>query len=354
MGTSDPLRVAVVGYGLAGSVFHAPLIAAVPGLQVAAVVTGSAERAAAARARYPGVTVLSDADTLFADPSAVDLVVVAAPNAAHVPLARRAVAAGLPVVVDKSLAATAAEAAALVAEARAAGVLLVPYHNRRWDGDFLTLRGLVENGTLGRLVRFESRFERYRPQVQHERWRESGDPAAGGGLLLDLGPHLVDQALVLFGAPTAVYAEVGRARFGAAVDDDVFVALTYADGPRVHLWASMAAPVPAPRFRVNGLDGGFEVFGLDPQEAALRDGGVPGDPGWGVDDRTGTLTGDADTAVPLQPGAYERFYEGVRDAVVDGAAPPVDAADAVLGLRVLEAARRSADTGTVVPFEEAP
>jgi predicted dehydrogenase len=190
--------------------------------------------------------------------------------------------------------------------------------------------------------------------VQHERWRESGDPAAGGGLLLDLGPHLVDQALVLFGPPASVYAEVGRVRAGAAVDDDVFVALTYPGGPRVHLWAGMVAPVPAPRFRLAGLDGGFEVFGLDPQEAALRSGGVPGSPGWGVDDRAGTLVAGTPTSVPLQPGAYERFYAGVRDAIVDGAVPPVDAADAVLGLRVLEAARRSAATATVVPLQEVP
>ncbi len=354
MSTPDALRVAVVGYGLAGSVFHAPLIAVTPGLRVATVVTRNPERAAAAEAAHPGVRVLPDVDALFADPSGIDLVVVAAPNAAHVPVARRAVAAGLPVVVDKPLAPTAAEAAALVAEARAAGVLLVPFHNRRWDDDFLTLRGLVEAGTLGRLVRVESRFERYRPQVQHERWRESGDPAAGGGLLLDLGPHLVDQALVLFGPPAAVHAEVGRERPGAEVDDDVFVALRYPDGPRVHLWASMVAPVPAPRFRLAGVDGGFEVFGLDPQEGALREGGVPGGPGWGADGRTGTLTTATTTDVPLQQGAYERFYAGVRDAIVDGAAPPVAADDAVLGLRVLEAARRSAATGTVVPLEEVP
>ena len=348
------LRVALVGYGLAGSVFHAPLIAATPGLRVASVVTRDPERSAAAEAAHPGVRVLPDVDALFADPGTVDLVVVAAPNAAHVPVARRAVAAGLPVVVDKPLAPTAADAAALVAEARAAGVLLVPFHNRRWDDDFLTLRALLEAGTLGRLVRFESRFDRYRPQVQRERWRESGDPAAGGGLLLDLGPHLVDQALVLFGPPAAVFAEVDRARSGAAADDDVFVALHYPDGPRVHLWASMAAPVPAPRFRLAGLDGGFAVFGLDPQEGALRTGAVPGSPGWGPDGRTGTLTGDGAAEVPLQPGAYERFYAGVRDAIVDGAAPPVDADDAVLGLRVLEAARHSAAGGAVVPLEEVP
>ena len=361
MGSPDELRVAVVGYGLAGSVFHAPLVAATPGLRVAAVVTGDAERGAAAWAAYPGVRVLRDADELFAAPDRIDLVVVAAPNSAHVPLARRAVAAGLPVVVDKPLAPSASDAASVVREAQAAGVPLTVFQNRRHDDDFRTLQAVLDGGTLGRLVRVESRFDRYRPAVQHERWRESGDPAVGGGLLLDLGAHLVDQAVALFGAPSEIYAEVDRVRPGAATDDDVFVALRYPEGPRVHLWATMTARAPGPRFRVAGLAGTFEVHGLDPQEAALRSGGRPGDPGWGVDatGRAGTLVADvagvAVTArVELLPGAYERFYAQMRDAVRSGAPVPVDPWDAVLGLRIIEAARRSAAVGRVVPLEEVP
>jgi predicted dehydrogenase len=355
--TQDALRVAIVGYGLAGSVFHGPLVAATPGLRVASVVTGDPGRAEAARSAYPGVRVLSDADALFAAAEEVDLLVVAAPNAAHVPLARRAVAAGLPVVVDKPFATSAADAAAVAREAEAAGVLLTVFQNRRHDDDFHTLRAVLDAGPLGSVVRVESRFDRYRADVQQGRWRESGDPAVGGGLLLDLGAHLVDQVVTLYGPPEAVYAEVDRVRPGAAVDDDVFVALSYIDGPRVHLGATMAARRPAPRFRVAGIGGTFEVYGLDPQEDQLKAGARPGNPGWGTSGRTGTLVADvggvAVTAdVELLPGAYERFYEGVRDAVRDGTPPPVDPWDAVLGLRILEAARLSAARGAVVPLTE--
>ncbi len=348
-----------MGYGLAGSVFHAPLVAATPGLRVAAVVTGDAGRAAAARDAYPGVQIVRHADELFAAPETVDLVVVAAPNVAHVSLARRAVAARVPVVVDKPFATTAADAAALVREAEAAGVLVTVFQNRRHDDDFRTLRAVLGGGTLGRVVRVESRYDRYRPAVQAGRWRENADPAIGGGLLLDLGAHLVDQAVALFGAPEAVYAEVDRVRPGAAVDDDVFLALRYDDGPRVHLWATMTARLAGPRFRVAGLAGTFEVHGADPQEDALRAGARPGDPGWGVDPsrRTGTLRADVGgvpvtAAVELLPGAYEHFYAGVRDAIRNGSRPPVDPWDAVLGLRVIEAARRSAARGGGVPLAE--
>jgi scyllo-inositol 2-dehydrogenase (NADP+) len=218
---------------------------------------------------------------------------------------------------------------------------------------------VLDGGALGQVVRVESRFDRYRPRVQESRWRESGDPALGGGLLLDLGAHLVDQAVMLLGAPDAVYAEVDRVRPEAAVEDDVFVALRYPGGPRVHLWATMAARAPGPRFRVAGRGGTFEVHGLDPQEGALREGGRPGEAGWGRSDRVGTLVADVGGVavradVELLPGAYELFYAGVRDAVRAGAPPPVDPWDAVLGLRVLEAARLSAARGAVVPLSEVP
>lgn len=359
MGSPDALRVAIVGYGLAGSVFHAPLVAATPGLRVAAVVTRDAGRGTAARAAYPGVRIVPDADELFAAPEEIDLVVVAVPNVAHVPLARRAVAAGLPVVVDKPFATEPAAAAALLREAEAAGVLVTVFQNRRQDDDFRTLRAVLDGGALGRLVRFESRYDRYRPAVQQDRWREDADPAVGGGLLLDLGAHLVDQAVTLFGAPAAVYAEVDRVRPGAGVEDDVFVALLHPDGPRVHLWATMTARTPGPRFRVAGIGGTFTVHGLDPQEDQLKAGARPGDAGWGVDPhgRRASLAADVGgvavtAAVELLPGAYERFYAGVRDAVRDGAPTPVDPWDAVLGLRILEAARWSAARGAVVPLEE--
>jgi scyllo-inositol 2-dehydrogenase (NADP+) len=277
--------------------------------------------------------------------------VVAAPNRHHGPIALEAIAAGVPVVVDKPLAAGADEARRIVAAARDAGVLLAVFHNRRWDGDFLTVSQLVEAGDLGPVVRFESRFERWRPQVAAGRWRELADPAEGGGLLLDLGSHLVDQAIVLFGAPTAVYAEIGRRRPDAAVDDDVFVALEHADAIVSHLWMSMVAAQPGPRFRVLGLEGAYTKYGLDPQEQALAAGDRPGRSGWGREPREcwGSLVaGAGPRPVETQAGAYEAFYVALERALRGDGPPPVTGDEAVAVLDVLEAARRSAQARELV------
>jgi predicted dehydrogenase len=350
------VRVGIVGYGLAGAVFHAPLVAATPGLALAAVVTRDPERQARARREHPDVAVLDGPEALWAPGSGIDLVVVASPNATHAPLATAAIAAGRHVVVDKPFAVTAAEGERLVAAARAAGVIVVPYHNRRWDGDFRTVRRLVADGALGPVARFESRFDRWRP-VPRAGWKEAGEPGAGTGLLYDLGSHLVDQALVLLGPVTHVYAERDRRRPGdPRVDDDVFLALTHASGARSHLWASALAAQPGPRFRVMGARAAYVKWGLDPQEAALGAGARPGDAGWGEEPpaRWGTLGiagadgDDAPRPLPTERGAYEQFYAGVLAAVRAGAPPPVDPADAVAGLRVLEAATRSAADGRVV------
>jgi len=272
--SSEPIRVGVIGYGLAGSVFHAPFIATTPGLRLAAVSTSDPQRQAEAAERDPGVVVHAGVEQLLADPSALDLVVVASPNRSHVSLAEAALNAGLAVVVDKPLAGTAAEAQALVDRARQRGRLLTVFQNRRWDGDFLTLRQLITAGDLGTVLRFESRFERWRPQVSNG-WRERADPDEIGGLLFDLGSHLVDQALVLFGPATHVYAEVNVQRAGAGVDDDSFIALTHAGGVRSHLWMSATAAQVGPRFRVLGYRAAFVKYGLDPQEAELRTGARP-------------------------------------------------------------------------------
>ncbi len=353
----EELRVGLIGFGTAGAVFHAPLIAAAPGLRLAAVVTSDPERAARARREHPGAEVVDSAARLFELRDRLDLVVVAAPNRFHVPLAEAALAAGLPVVVDKPLAASAAEARRLVAEARRRGLLLTVFHNRRWDGDFLTLRRLVESGELGRVTRLESRFERWRPEPKPG-WRQSGDPADAGGVLYDLGSHLIDQALALLGPARRVYAELAAGYPGAAVDHDAFVALEHASGARSHLWASALAAHAGPRFRVLGTGAAWVKDGPDGQEAALREGWRPGDPGWGEEpeERWGRLgAGDRFEPVPLERGCWERFYAGVAAALRDGAPPPVDPADAVAGLEVIEAARRSAAEARVVelaPGEE--
>ena len=307
------LRIGVAGFGLAGEVFHAPLIAAVDGLELSAVMTRSPERAARATEKFPGVRVVAQLEDLLQD---IDVLVVATPNSQHVPMGLAGLERGLAVVVDKPLASSVADGRRLV---DAPGRLTV-FQNRRWDGDFLALREQIGSGELGHVFRLESRFERFRPEVALEAWRELPD---GGGLLLDLGSHLVDQAILLFGAPLAVYAELDTRRPGAQVEDDVFIALEHDGGVRSHLWMSATAPLFGPRFRASGLRGGFASDGLDPQEADLRAGHPP-------------------------RGRYVDFYEGVRDWALGNAPPPVDPLDSLRVLEVLEAARRSSDQRQVV------
>jgi scyllo-inositol 2-dehydrogenase (NADP+) len=346
------LRVAVLGYGLAGAVFHAPLIASVPGLRLAAVVTANPERAARAASEHPGVVVLDAAGRVWDRADELDLVVVATPNRTHAPLALAALDAGLPVVVDKPLAVDAAQGQELVDRARARGLLLTVFQNRRWDGDLLTARKLLEEGALGRVWRFESRFERWRPTPKPG-WRETGGPEDAGGMLNDLGSHLVDQALHLFGPATLVYGELERRRPGMRVDDDAFVALTHASGVRSHLWMSALAAQLGPRLRVLGERGAYVKHGLDGQEDALREGRRPDGPGWGEEppERWGLLGTEGQTRpVRTEPGAYQRFYQGVVAALRGQAPPPVNPADAVAALRVLDAARRSAAERVAVPL----
>jgi predicted dehydrogenase len=334
------MRVALIGYGVAGSAFHAPVIASVPELELAAVVTRDETRRSDVRERYPGAQVLDDAEEVWG--GGFDLVVVAAPNRLHVSLARAAIEAGVPVVVDKPLATSAAEARELVSSAARRSVLLTVFQNRRWDGDFLTVCRLLEQGSLGRVLRFESRFERWRPQVGSG-WRERGEPEEGGGVLLDLGSHLVDQALQVFGPARDVYGELDLRRPGAKVEDDAFVALTHESGVRSHLWMSAVAAQPGPRFRVLGDRAAYVKYGLDVQEEALRAGRRPDEPGWGAEPeaRWGVIgTGAEAERVPTEPGAYQRFYEGLAAALRDGTPPPVDPADAVAALEVIDAARR--------------
>ncbi len=278
-----------------------------------------------------------------------DLVVVATPTGSHAALAQAAVDAGLAVVVEKPLAPLVDQARALVERAAAAPVMLSPFHNRRWDAEYLTLRRLVATGALGEVVRFESRFERWRPERTPGAWREELSADDGGGVLLDLGVHLVDQARTLLGPVTHVYGEVAGRRGGS--DDDVFVALLHASGARSHLWASAVAAAPGPRLRVLGTAAGYVAPYLDGQEDALRAGRRPDEAGFGEEppERWGRLVrGAAAESVPSAPGRWSDFYDGVVRALRDRVAPPVDPLDAVAVLEVLEAARRSAVEGDVV------
>ncbi|MBT2457234.1 Gfo/Idh/MocA family oxidoreductase [Streptomyces sp. ISL-86] len=353
-----PLRVGLVGYGLAGSVFHAPLVSATDGLVLDTVVTSDPGRQAQAREEFPGIRIAASAAELWdrGDAPGLDLVVIASPNKTHVPLATAALTAGIPVVVDKPLAATAAEARELAALADRTGTFLSVFQNRRWDNDFLTLRRLLADGELGDIQRFESRFERWRPQLKGG-WRESGAPEEIGGLLYDLGSHVVDQALVLFGPAVRVYAETDVRRPGAEADDDTFIAITHAGGVRSHLYVSATTAQLGPRFRVLGSRAGYVKYGLDPQEAALREGLRPGsDQPWGEEPehmwgRLGSgespATGGG-TPVPTVPGDYPAYYASVAAALRESGPAPVTAHEAAQCLAVLEAARTSSRDGVTV------
>lgn len=343
-GTMTDARVALIGYGIGGAAFHAPFVHGTPGLELAAVVTANPGRQEEVRRRYPGAEPISSVDDMFARSAEFQLAVVTTPNRQHAPLAAQALRRGLGVVVDKPFAASSRQARDLIELAERNGLLLSVFQNRRYDGDFRTVRRLIADGTLGAVHQFESRFERWRPQPA-DSWKESADPADAGGILFDLGSHVIDQALVLFGAPTRIYAEVATRREGARVDDDVFLALTHPNGMRSHLWMSALAPDIGPRFRVLGDQAGYVKYGLDPQEAALREGADPNRPGWGEEPREswGLLGVPGDVSPHrTEPGAYQLYYQGISQALRTGSEPPVRAQDALLTLRVIEAAYRSA------------
>jgi scyllo-inositol 2-dehydrogenase (NADP+) len=345
----EATRVALVGYGLAGQLFHGRLLAATPDLRVSAIVTANTQRQAAARGDFPDATVHDTVEQLWESADTFDLVVVATSTPSHVHLTESAIATGKHVVVEKPMAATAAQARALVELADGRGVLLVPFLNRRWDSDHLTVQRLLREGALGTVLRYESRFDRWRPEPKTGAWREELPASEGGGVLLDLGPHLVDQALSLHGPVSDVYAEVFARREGA--DDDVFIALQHHSGVTSHLWANALAAAPGPRLRVLGSSGGYVVQGLDGQEDALRAGRRLDEPGFGVEPRERwgrLLRGDEGLEVESEAGDWLRFYTTLAASVRGEGPPPVTAAEAVAGLEVLDAARESAARGTSV------
>lgn len=337
---TQTLHVGIVGYGFATQVFHAPLINGVPGLQLTAICSRDPARVAA---EWPQVEPLPTPEALFAH-SDIDLVVVPTPNDTHYPLARAALLAGKHVVVDKPFTLDLVQARDLIALAGQQRRLLSVFHNRRWDADFQALHEVLASGVLGRVVEVQSNFDRYRPLVK-DRWRESGGP--GSGLWFDLGPHLLDQALQLFGWPDGIHADLARLRDGAKADDCFAATLRYGDALRVRLHASTLTAQPAPRWAVHGTRGSFVKHGLDPQEDAMKAGARPqlaalGD--WGADPKPGTLTlypapdGPAEVRPSPNPnGNYLAYYAAVRDAVQGGKPNPVPAEDAARVMALIEA-----------------
>ena len=342
------IRVGLVGFGLAGRVFHAPVISAVEGLELAAVAERNSHEAEKA---YPAIVTYASLEAMLADTS-IELIVVATPNTSHASLAQQALEAGRHVVVDKPTAITSAEIAALIQISKDAGRFLIPFHNRRWDSDFQTLRKLLHEQTLGRVVSFESTFDRWRQLPRTGLWRESGGP--GSGMLLDLGTHLADQALQLFGLPEAVSAEVRCERDGAVSNDAFTVRLSY-PGLVATLGATCLASLPRPRYTVRGTEGNFVKMGLDPQEARLKENPESAKHEWDEQPESawGTVAVPADdkpnirTVQPVA-SAYRLHYAGVRDAILGKAEPPVKAIDAWRTARVLEWAEESSKEQRVI------
>jgi scyllo-inositol 2-dehydrogenase (NADP+) len=361
---STPIRTAVIGYGLAGRIFHAPFIAAVPGLDLTAIVQRKGENAAT---DYPYATVLRSADEAFKDPN-IDLIVIATANESHYDLAHAALEAGKHVVIDKPFTATSEEALTLIGMARQQGRVLAPFHNRRFDGDFLTIKKLIGKGTLGRVSQVISHFDRFRPIQRAGTWKEASGSC--NGLLFDLGPHLVDQALALFGSPKFITASVRCDRDVTAIDDafDITLEYTLASGRslRYECSSTMIAAEPAPRFRIHGTHGSYLKHGLDPQEAALVAGKRPPQLGsptpWLAEPESawGTLAiapNPAEPAqidrstVPTELGDYRRFYESVRNAIFDTAPLAIPVEDAFRTVKLLELALQSSREKRTLPVD---
>ncbi|EEA03775.1 oxidoreductase domain protein [Burkholderia sp. H160] len=345
---SESLKIGLMGYGFAGATFHAPVIEHCGRARVAAIATGQSERA---HADYPHAKIVADLDALLALDD-IDCVVIATPNDTHFDLARRTLEAGKHVVVDKPVTLSAADAHTLANIALARGKLFAPFHNRRWDGDFLTVRDLLARVELGRVTHYESHFDRFRPDVR-QRWRE--DVTRGGGLLFDLGPHLIDQALVLFGAPLTVSATIRTHRDNASAPDYVHIQLGY-DEFEVVLHASALTALPGPRFAIHGTRGSYVKHGLDTQEDQLKAGLRPGAEGFGAGNTPGllrVLEGDQEIEreLPTRNGEYAGFYIALADAIQNGVAFPIRARDAVDVMTIIELAERSSEQGVRLPFE---
>jgi scyllo-inositol 2-dehydrogenase (NADP+) len=336
------IDVGLIGFGLAGRSFHAPVIRAVPGLRLATILERNGNAAAA---QYPDVPIVRTLDELLANPE-IRLVVIATPNDSHYPIARQCLAAGRDVLVDKPFTTTLEEAIALVNFQNKQGRLLTVYQNRRYDGDFQAIVRLVARGTLGRIVRLESNYDRFRPQLRPDAWRERSGP--GSGIFFDLAPHLIDHALLLFGMPEALTADIRIEREGAVADDAFDLAFHYPRGLRADLRSSILAAAPRPRFLLHGTQGAFLKQSFDPQENNLRRGCIPTDTAWGAEpeENWGLLTLSENGAltqrrVPSVNCDYRDFYANLRDALLGKAKLAVSAEWALDVMRLLELARQS-------------
>jgi scyllo-inositol 2-dehydrogenase (NADP+) len=349
MSSSAPIRTGIIGYGLAGRVFHAPFIATNPAFSLDLIATSSEQRAAEAVAHHPNARILESPAALLARAAAgeLDLIVLASPAHVHLEQGLAALDAGCAVVIDKPFVPSLLDGKKLIAKADEVGKLLTVFHNRRFDGDFLTVKRLVEEGALGRVHRFESTFERWGGPTR-DRWQDTTTVAQGAGITFDLGSHLIDQALHLFGPAQLEHASLLRVRENSVSDDDAFIALRHTNGVRSHLTMSSAAAQSGPRFRVLGSESAYSVYGLDGQEPSLKNYDWPGSAGYGVTPpsewgfRGIDGSEDALVQVPTEPGRYPDFYSGVAASIRDGAPAPVDPREALEVVRIIEHAHAHA------------
>lgn len=341
------IQVGIIGYGLSGSIFHAPLLTSIPDYQIRTVVSSDPDKV---RKDLPRTQIVSHVDELLEDDE-IAVVVISSPNVTHFEYAQKALEAGKHVVVEKPFTVTSKEADMLIQLAQEKGVLLTVFHNRRWDNDFLTVRNLLETGALGSLSLYQVHFNRYRPIVQ-QRWKEQEGP--GAGELYNLGSHLIDQALYLFGMPNTVWADMRAEREGSEVIDYFHLVLGY-DKHRVILHAGSLVRQAGPRFELHGEKGSFLKYGQDPQEAQFKQGMRPGDTGWGEDqpDQYGELATElsglaVQGEIETLPGRYQAFYQGLAEAILEGSSVPVKPEDARDTIRIIEYAIESHCTGSTI------
>jgi scyllo-inositol 2-dehydrogenase (NADP+) len=337
-------NVGLVGFGFAGKVFHAPVIRAVDGLRLTTIV----QRHGPPDPKYPDVEFVRSVEEMLK--RNIDLVVVATPNTSHHPITKQCLLAGHHVVVDKPFTPTLAEAEELVQIAKRQRRIITIYQDRRYTGDFVTVQQVVAEGTLGRIAMYESHFDRFRPELKPNAWREAALP--GSGVWFDIGPHLFDQALLLFGVPDSISADIRIERDGANVDDAFDVTLYYRH-TRAILRASMLRPPVGPTWLVHGTKGSFIKFGMDPQEAALKEGRTPDEPDWDREPEElygKVIASDATRTIPTLTSSFARYYENVRDAMLGTAQLAVSPEWSLDVMRGLVLAAESSRTHRVVPW----
>lgn len=340
-----PVNTALLSYGMSGEIFHAPLLEAHAGFNLTHIMERSSNRAVK---RYPSITTARTLDEILEDKS-IELVVVNTPHETHFKLASRVLQAGKHAIVEKPFVVSVHEGEELIRIARERGVMLSVFQNRRWDGDFMTVRKVLQSGLLGRLAEFEAHYDRYRPEVDRTTWKEGPHP--GSGILYNLGTHMIDQALTLFGRPESLSADVSIQREGG-MSPDYYDIRMYYKGFTVILKSSYLVREPGPRYLAHGVHGTFTKYGIDPQEQALKEGGIPGTPGWGTEGkdwwgRINTQFGDLhiDGTIETLPGNYLGFYDSIYAALREGKEPAVTAEQALDVIRIVELAIESSKEG---------